>query len=551
MSKKVVVQIGERTVKVIPGTQISSLLSTKSKEKHFLGALFNNRLVSLDDQIWGSGTCQFIEVQDEWMGASIYRRSVTLLLYEAAYELYPELKLEIGQAIGNGYHFQVLGQTPAPENWIEQLSQKCLELIKQERPFIRSTVNIEEANALFEKLNAQDKNQLLRVWNIDLVHLITLGKYYDIQHGPVAPTTGHIQPFKLTPFPDGFVLDFQQSLQIGYGQKPQAQKKLFQSYQETRHWNRILGVTSVGQLNELALGQGLKDLIHISEGFHEKKIVQIADEITKRKQTQLILISGPSSAGKTTFAKRLSIQLRVNGIQPVSISMDDYYLNWEQMPLQENGDYDFESVHSLDLPLFNRHLSDLLAGKEVVQPTFNFSTGKRNPKEQSHKLSIAPGQILIVEGIHGLNPMLTSAIPDNLKYKVFINALTQLNLDRSNRLFTSETRLLRRIVRDRRYRGYSAAHTIKKWPAVREGERKFIFPYQESADALFNSTLVYETCVLKHFADRYLLEVSREDPTFAFAHRLRNFLQLFVPITHTNVPRTSLIREFIGDAESY
>jgi uridine kinase len=487
------------------------------------------------------------------MGASIYRRSAIIILYEAARELYPELYIEIGQAIGNGYHFLFQGKIPEDPEWIKRLERYCHYIITQRRPFNRIIANAEEANELFRELNAEDKIQLLRVINTDLIHLVSLGHYYDIQHGPVAPTTGHIEPFHLEPFSPGFVLEFKDILQhIGIGRKAIEQQKLFQAYQETREWNRILGITSVGQLNDLALKGNVRDIIQVTEGFHEKKIAQIADQIVQRlPAVKVVLVAGPSSSGKTTFINRLGVQLRVNGASPVSISLDNYYLNREQMPLLPDGRYDLESIHALDLDLLNQHLADLMRGKEIQQPLFDFTTGKRLPQSQWQTLCLKSNQILMIEGIHGLNPLLTSAIPVSSKFRIFINALTQLNLDRSNRQFTSETRLLRRIVRDRRYRGYSAADTIEKWPLVREAERRHIFTYQEEADALFNSALVYEGSVLKMFAERYLLEVPREHPSSVFAHRLRNFLQLFVPIMPNDIPHNSILREFVGDAQNY
>lgn len=553
LQNEVPVQIGEKRVHVAPGTPIGELLEPIQWEQQepYLGALLNNRLTGLDEPLWGPSQCRGVTIQDGWMGASIYRRSAALILFEACRELYPDLHLETGQALGNGYHFLLHGQIPTEEGWIQALMQRCHELIQQQRSFQHKIVNIEKAKAIFDVQESHAKSLLLRTWHTDLVHLVTLGQYHDIQHGPVAPTTGHIHPFTLTPFPPGFVLEFEDVVRIGFGNQAHEQKKLFQAYRETREWNRVLGVSSVGQLNQLALDGGVRDIIRISEGFHEKKIAQIADIISTQTDKRLILIAGPSSAGKTTFAKRLMIQLRVNGLKPVSISLDDYYLNHEQMPQHPDGRLDFEALEALDVPLFNEHLRMLLDGQTIQRPVFHFPTGKRLDASHSHPLSLDDDQILLLEGIHGLNPKLTQSVADDSKFKIFINALTQLNLDRSNRLFTSETRLLRRIVRDRRYRGHSASRTIDLWPSVRDGERKYIFPFQESADVMFNSTLLYEPSVLSSFAERYLLEVPRDHHSAAFAYRLRAFLQLFVPILPHDVPNNSILREFIGEAKNY
>ncbi len=553
LREKVPVRTDKGTIMVTPGTLIKDVLKPLHNEKgeYYLGALLNNRLVGLDEPIWGASTCRGIGLHDHWMGASIHRRSAMIILFEAAQILYPDLILETGQSLGNGYHILSHGVIPDDEHWVEKLMNYCHKIIKEKRVFQRKVVNIEEAMAIFEAEKSRDKSLLLRVWNTDLVHLVTLGSYHDILHGPVALTTEHIDLFKLQPFEGGFVMEFEDVIHIGYGNKPENQKLLFKTYQETRNWNRVLGISSVGQLNELALNGDVKDIIRVCEGFHEKKIAQIADQIASQKRVRVILIAGPSSAGKTTFANRLSVQLRVNGLKPISISLDDYYLNRSDMPRLPDGSYDFEAIEALDLALINEHLSLLLQGKEITLPSFNFITGKREYSKDSKKLIMTDRTLLLIEGIHGLNPKLTSAIDDSSKFKIFVNAITQLNLDRCHRLFTSETRLLRRIVRDRRYRGHNAARTIEMWPSVRAGERKHIFPFQESADVLFNSALLYEPCVIKPFTERYLLEVPRDHPSSAVAYRLRSFLQLFVPILPHDIPHNSILREFVGDGKSY
>lgn len=552
-TKQVVVTCSSGQCEVDAGTTVREVLKKMEPDAFpgYLGAILNHRLVDLDEPIWGKCRCRGIELSDHWMGASIYRRSATLILYEAALALFPKLSLEIGQSLGNGYHVSLQGEVPEAVDWLIQLERQCHQIISENRAFHRRVVNIDEAIELFREQGSEDKVQLLRVWNTDLVHLVTLGRYYEIQHGPVARMTSQIDPFHLEPFPPGFVFEFEDVIRIGIGKHPTSQQVLFRTYQESRRWNRILGVTTVGQLNELALDGKMQDIIRITEGFHEKKIAQIADQIADRGQVQLITIAGPSSAGKTTFANRLATQLRVNGLQPKALSIDDYYLNRDDMPRLPNGELDLESVEALDLGLFNQHLHRLLAGETVSLPHFDFTTGKRTHPSTWTQTKLAPGHILIIEGIHGLNPRLSEAVPLERKFRVFINALTQLNLDRSNRLFTSETRLLRRLVRDRRYRGYNAGHTIAKWAGVREGERKYIFPYQEGVDAMFNSALIYELSVLKLFAERYLLEVPRDHPSAPFAHRLRNFLQLFVVIEPHDIPPTSILREFVGDGLKY
>jgi uridine kinase len=326
------------------------------------------------------------------------------------------------------------------------------------------------------------------------------------------------------------------------------QPKLFQTYRETRKWNEIIGVPNVGRLNELILEGKAKEVIDVVDGLHEKKIAAIADMIVgRRPDVRLVLISGPSSSGKTTFSKRLSIQLRVAGLRPVTLSLDNWYVDRAATPCHPvAGDYDFECLEALDLELFNENLRGLLAGEEVATPVYDFKHGVRTPPSKWKKMRLAADEVLVAEGIHGLNDALTASIDARHKFKVYVSALTQLCLDDHNRIFTSDTRLVRRIVRDARYRGYSAEDTIMRWPMVREGERKYIFPFQEEADVLFNSALVYEGSVLKVFAERFLLAVRPTSPAAPEALRLLDFLAHFVPVLRDDVPADSILREFIG-----
>ncbi len=549
--KNLEIKVLDRVVTIPSGTPASHLLSARRDSAGYpcLAAIMNNRLVDFDTKLVSSGELKPVTVASK-EGAAVYRRSLTLILYEAAKRLFPDMQLVVGQSLGYGYHFtcrDAKGQEGIDNGKLMALEKCMLQLVREDKPFKHETMSVEEAMELFTEQGLLDKVALLKTWRSDDVTLVTLGTYYDIQHGPVAPSTGAMLDFGLSHYPPGFVLQFPSLLNGGeHPANYDNQRPLFHTYQETMRWNEILGVRTVGQLNELCLSGEISDIIRISEGFHEKKIAQIADMIAEKKSVRLVLIAGPSSSGKTTFAKRLSLQLKVNGIRPVAISMDNYYVNRVDTPCHPDGSYDFEALEAIDLDLFNHNLTDLLAGKTVDTPIYDFHTGERVPKEKWVPMAIGPRDVIIVEGIHGLNPRFTSSVPDEQKFRIYINALTQLCIDNSNRIFTSETRLIRRIVRDRRYRGYPATRTIELWPSVRLGERRHIFPFQEEADAIFNSALVYEPAVLKVYAERYLLEVPRNHPSAVTAQSLLSFLDLFVPVFPDAIPPTSLLREFIG-----
>ncbi len=511
----------------------------------FLGAIANNRLVSLDAPIWTDTEITPVTVRNPH-GASIYRRCATYLLAAAFADLYPGLGLEIGQSMGKGYHFRVIGDGEPPD--LERLIARMRELSREDLPFEHRVLSVDEADELFRRKGYKDKVRLLRVWPSGNVHVVAIGKFVDIDHGPVALSTGAIDDFDLIPKEPGFVLHFSALRSpVWRGTPWSASNKLFDTYTETRAWNETLGVHTVGDLNAVCLAGGVNDIIRIAEGFHEKKIARIADMVlARRPEARLVLIAGPSSSGKTTFSKRLTIQLRVNGIRPKTLSLDNYYVNREDTPKHPDGTYDFEAIEAIDLPLFNEQLSDLLAGKKIQTPKFDFNTGRRVREEKWKPMKLEDNEVLMIEGIHGLNERLTESVPAAAKFRIFVSALTQLIIDGVNRIPTSDARLIRRIVRDRRYRGYSAAETIATWSSVRRGERRNIFPFQDQSDVMFNSALVYEPAVLKVLADRYLLEVPRDHPSALIAHALRKFLQLFVPIFPDDVPRASLLREFIG-----
>ena len=540
------VELLGKTRRVDVGTLLSTILPAHRDQegRPYLGAIINNRTVSLDAPIWTASKVQLLTVAHP-EGALIYRRCATYVMYAAFRDLYPRRKLEIGQSVGSGYHFQI-DDDHTPD--LAALSARMSEIIAQDRPIVRRAISVEAAIGLFEERGELDRVRLLHVWPESFVHLASLGEHVDIQYGPVASSTGSIGEFELLPLEPGFSLHFPtRQSPVWRPDSWGAGSRIFDTYRETRRWNSILGVHMVGELNQHCMHGGAGEVIKVAEGLHEKQIARIADQVTERQPAvRLVTIAGPSSSGKTTFAKRLSIQLRVNGIRPVALSLDDYYVDRIHTPLHADGSYDFETVDALDIELINEHLARLLAGEPVRTPRFDFVQGKRMDEPKWRTLQLEPDQVLLIEGIHGLNDRLTASVPADSKFRIYISALTQLILDRANRIGTSDTRLIRRIVRDRRYRGFNAADTIRMWPSVREGERKHIFPFQDLCDVMFNSALVYEAAALKVLADRYLLEVSRDDPAAVKAHHLRKFLQLFVPIFPDDVPRSSIIREFIG-----
>jgi uridine kinase len=534
--------------RVRTGTRIDELLLEVDGEipDTVLSALVNRRQVMLDFPLRGSVDLDLVRYGDR-EGESVYKRSVSLMLYEACLELYPAAQPVIGQSLGNCYHYQVRGEHPPFDEMAAALERRMRELYRERRPFVRSTVTLEEVESHFRKMGYTGKLELLATRRSSTVHTVSCGRFVDIAHGPCAPHTGCLPTFGVLPYGDGLILQFPRRSERSRLPEFTPRPKLFATYLETRAWQELLGVHHVGQLNRLCLDGGVRDIVRVAEGLHEKKIGQIADQITFRQpRARLVLVAGPSGSGKTTFAHRLGIQLRVNGLEPVALSLDNYYVDRSQTPLDEDGEPDFEALEAIDLPLFRRHLAELLNGNEVATPRFDFQLGRRVDPERWVPLRLDDHQVLVIEGIHGLNGHLTESVPASSAFRIFISALSQLAIDDHNRLFTADARLVRRIVRDRRYRGFSAERTIGLWERVRRGEGRWIFPFQEQADVIFNSALVYEPAVLKTYAERFLLQVPRTSPAYAEAFRLLKGLSMFVPIFPDEVPQTSILREFIG-----
>jgi uridine kinase len=534
--------------RVQTGTTVDGFLREAGVEvpDTVLAALVNRRQVMLDFPLRGEVDLELVHYGDR-EGEAVYKRSVSLVLYEACTELYPRVRLVIGQSLGNSYHYEVRGEHPPLEEMAPALEQRMRELHRERRTMVRRTVTLEEIENHFRRYGRLDKLSLLATRRSSTVHTITCGEFVDIAHGPYAPHTGCLPTFGVMPYEGGLLLRFPRRADRSRLPDFHPRPLLFHTYRETRRWQEVLGIQHVGQLNRLCLEETITPMIRVAEGQHEKKVAKIADEIASRRpRVRVVTIAGPSSSGKTTFAKRLGIQLRVNGIDPVALSLDNYYVDRDRTPKDETGAYDFEALDAIDLPLFHRQLQQLLDGEEVVAPRFDFMTGTRRDTSEWVPLELADDQVLLIEGIHGLNDRLTGGVPRDRIYRIYISALTQLAIDDHNRIFTSDARLIRRIVRDHRFRGFTAERTLELWSRVRRGEARWIFPFQEQADVMFNSALVYEPAVLRIWAERFLLQVPRTSATYPEAYRLLKFLSMFVPIFPDEVPHTSILREFIG-----
>lgn len=507
-----------------------------------MAGIVNNNLVDLNYYLNESDQVKLITMKSD-IGLRVYRRSAVFLLIVAARMEFPARKITIKHSLSNGLLCEFVdGDTNESE--VKKLEARMRKLVEMDLPIRRNTVMREQAMEIFDRQQQFDKVNLLEVREKPIVHVYELEGWYEYFYGYMVPRTGMINNFKLINYPPGIILQTPESNNPKVIEPYVEQKQLARVFREARDWSEMLQTPHVAALNDNIANGNIEEIIRVNEALHEKKIAYIADQICQQPEARLVLIAGPSSSGKTTFAQRLLIQLRVNGRRPVLISMDNYFVDRALTPLDEKGDYDFESLRALKLDLFNSHLISLIQGDEVEIPVFNFKTGSCN--SQGVPIKVNPGQPIIVEGIHALNDELTWLIPNELKFKVYISALTQLNIDYSNRIPTTDSRLIRRIVRDARTRGYSAADTINRWPSVRAGEQKYIFPYQENADVMFNSSLVYELAVLKPYAEPLLQAITPEADEYVEAKRLLKFFSYFKSISAEPIPPNSIIREFIG-----
>lgn len=512
-----------------------------------VSAKVNNKVESLDFRVYYNKDIEFLDITNS-SGMRTYVRSLFFILVKAVEELYPQGSISLEHPISKGYFCKLHIDRTIGLDDVQRIKQKMQEIIAADIPYTRTESHTEEVVRLFEKRGMMDKARLLDTYGQLYSYYYQLGDTVDCYYSSLVPSTGYIRLFDIVKYYDGLLLRIPSRENPTKLEEVVKQEKMLEVFQEYHRWNQILGISTVGDLNVACNHGHATDLINVSEALQEKKIAQIADEITHRnqdgKRVKLVLISGPSSSGKTTFSKRLSIQLMTNGLKPYPISLDDYFVNRNDTPLDENGKHDFESLYAVDLPFFEEQLTTLLNGGEVELPRYNFTTGKR--EMSGKKLRIDEHMILIIEGIHALNPALNPHIPNENKYKVYVSALTTILLDNHNYIPTTDNRLLRRIIRDYKYRNYSAEETIARWPSVRAGEEKWIFPYQENADAMFNSALLFELAVLKDYVEPVLRKVPNRCPEYSEAHRLLRFLNYFVSVQDKELPPTSLLREFLG-----
>ncbi|MFL0167481.1 nucleoside kinase [Candidatus Clostridium helianthi] len=544
------IEFKDKKIKAKKGLTFYELImdTYKDRVKDIAICKLNGRYCELTEVIEDDGEVELIGFDTE-LGMKIFTRTLQFIFIKVALDLFPESKITIDHAISKAVYGEVHKENPLSKGEIDKIKVKMQEIIDRNVPIKSMRTSKEEAIKIFEGYKMDDKVKLLKYCDIKHVHLYELEGRYDYFYGPMGYSTGIINKFDVFKYESGFILQRPEETNLSELAEFREEKSLTKIFIETQRWLNILGIEDVGTLNEKVLNNELRNIIMVSEGLHEKKIANIADDVLDRKDVKIILIAGPSSSGKTTFANRLSIQLRVNGLIPMPLSLDNYFVNREETPKDENGDYNYESIDALDLSLLNDNLERLMSGEEVDLPTYNFKTGKKEWND--YKVKLPKNGVLILEGIHGLNPNLISSNLNRNVFKIYISALTQLNIDNHNRISTTDVRKVRRIVRDSLSRGYKAEETLKMWKSIKKGEKNNIFVYQEGADVAFNSTLVYELGVLKPYALKELDEITEESSVYSEAIRLKSFLNFFKEINVDEVPKNSLLREFIGGSAFY
>lgn len=529
------------------GTTIAEIAAMLGDKLPFrpICARVNNKTEGLDFAVYAPKTVEMLDITSD-SGQRAYVRSLSMMLYCAVHNLYPGARLRIEHSVANGYYclFPGLDVTPAT---IAAIEAEMRRLHKAALPFVRHERPRTEVIEIFRRAGLDDKVQLLET--VDSLYSVyhTLGDVADSYYGCLAPDTGHIGVFALTPFREGALLRAFDRANPSQVPPIIDQHKMFDAFTAYVKFNNIIGVRNVGELNATDMQGHTSELINVAEALHEKYIARISDEITRRYEnegTRVVLIAGPSSSGKTTFTKRLAVQLRTNLLSPIQISLDNYFVDRDKTPRDADGDYDYESLYALDLKQFNHDLKAIIAGEEVELPCYSFETGTRYWR--GDKVKLGNRSVLLIEGIHGLNPELTADIERRYKYMIYVSALTTLSIDDHNWVPTTDNRLLRRIIRDSKYRGTSALETLRRWPSVRRGEQRWIFPYQENADTMFNSSLLFELGVMKTYGEAVLAAVPNTVPEYAQAYRLRKFLSYFREIPSQMIPPTSLLREFLG-----
>ena len=546
---KQVIQIrcknNKKSQNVAIGSTLSDIFNAFNLQMNYgpVSAKVNNKVEGMHYRVYHSKDVEFLDLHTS-SGSRNYTRSLFFVLCKAIHDLYPSSEVVIDIPVSNGYYCNLnIGQPVTPQN-VDKVKARMQDIIDAKIPIRRFEVPTEEAIKVFEARGAISKSKLLKSTGRLYTTYYQIDDYVDYYYGSLLTNTSQLFLFGLEPYYDGVLLRIpskQDPSQLG---KLIRQDKMFDIFVEHHRWQNILGLRTVGDLNEAVAKGHTTDIINLSEALQEKKISHIADEIAARKGVKLVLLAGPSSSGKTTTCKRLSIQLLANGIKPLQISLDDYFVDREHTPKDETGEYDYESIYALNLKLINDQFNALFRGEEVELPKYNFQTGKS--ERSGKKLRMDEHNMLVVEGIHALNPELTAQIPEEQKFRVYASALTTILLDSHNYIPTTDNRLLRRIIRDYKYRGVSAQETIHRWPSVRAGENKWIFPYQENADAMFNTAMLYELAAIKTQAEPLLELVPENCEEYSEAYRLLKFLKYFKPIPYRQLPPTSLLREFLG-----
>ena len=503
----------------------------------------NNKVEGLHYRVYNNKDVEFLDMTSP-SGSRAYTRTLFFVLCKAVQDLYPAHDVIIDIPVSNGFYVDVRFGRPATDEDVDRIRQRMQEIIDAKMPIRRYMVPTEEAIALFEEKGDVEKVKLLKTSGSIYTTYYKIGEYVDFYYGTLLTNTSELYLFGLEKYYDGMLLRIPSVKDPGVLGELTKQDKMFEIFKEHHRWQDILGIRTVGDFNQAVDAGFTTDIININEALQEKKIAKIAEDIANRKGVKLVLLAGPSSSGKTTSCKRLSIQLAVNGLKPLQISLDDYFVDREKTPKDANGEYDYESIYALDLQLINDQFNALFRGEEVELPKYDFQTGKS--KKSGKKLKMNDNNVLVVEGIHALNPELTAQIPNEQIFRVYASALTTILLDNHNYIPTTDNRLLRRIIRDYKYRGVSAQETIHRWPSVRAGENKWIFPFQENADAMLNTAMLYELAVIKTQAEPLLQQVPENCEEYAEAYRLLKFLKYFKGIPYNNLPPTSLLREFLG-----
>lgn len=546
---KQVIQIrcknNKKTLEVPIGSTLYEVYNVFNLKMYFgpVSAKVNNKVEGLDYRVFHNKDVEFLDLYSA-SGMRAYTRSLFMVLCKAVHDLYPKSKVVIDIPVSNGYYCNINIHREVTDSDIENIHRRMQTIVGEALPIQRYETTTEEAISMFRNLGDEAKVKLLESMGSLYTTYYKLDDYVDYYYGAMLTNTSQIKLFGIEKFFDGLLLRVPSSEDPAKLDNLINQDKMFEVFRVHHRWQDILGVRTVGDFNEAVRRGFSNDLINVSEALQEKKISQMAETIANKKDVKVVLIAGPSSSGKTTFCKRLSVQLLTCGIKPVQISLDDYFVNRVDTPKDETGDYDYESLYALNIPLVNEQFLALFRGEEVQLPSYNFQTGKSEMKGK--KLRLNSDNILIVEGIHALNPTLTKNIPDNKKFRIYASALTTILLDDHNYIPTTDNRLIRRIVRDHKYRGCSAQETIRRWPSVRSGEKKWIFPFQENADTMFNTAMLYEVAVLKAQAEAILEQVPENCNEYAEAYRLRKFLGYFASLPFRSLPPTSLLREFLG-----